>query len=93
MAKEGKKKPTVEVEDEGGVAEVTIAIPVHEPPAGVYHSNHVETRLTSHQATALRYIYDGLRAARARLADGRYVDSAASVVRWLLERVADELGK
>lgn len=47
---------------------------------------HLESRLTHSQSVALRRIADGLEHSRARLTNGKYVDSSAAAVRWLLEQ-------
>jgi hypothetical protein len=71
---------------------VLVGLPVRLPPnPDVYVSRHVEVRLDRRQATALRRVFDGLNANHARLASGRHVDSAADVVRSILERIADDL--
>lgn len=75
---------------QNGSVNVTVAVAVS--PPGVHRTRHVEARLSPRQAEAMRRMYDGLRLGHHQLDDGRHVDSAADVVRWILERAADDLG-
>ena len=69
----------------------TVWVPISKPVDGGYRSNHVDVQLTSRQADALHHVLAGLDAAGARLDDGRRVFHKVDVVRWILEKVADEL--
>lgn len=68
---------------------VTIAIPIAETN-GAEPIRHIEARLTPEQGRTLQQIRDALNAACARQADGRFVQSNADAVRWMIEAVGAE---
>lgn len=57
-----------------------------------YVGRHVEARLTAKQGEALKKLLEGLKAEFARVEGGRAVSSTADAVRWLLERLGEEMG-
>lgn len=64
-----------------------IVVPVAAPPSGAYRQRHIDVHLDATQAEGLRRIFDGLQAAAAKLGNGRFINSPADAVRWVLERV------
>jgi hypothetical protein len=90
--------PTKEIGPEAASAEA--AMPADPPiahrvevPMGAlqngYLSAHVEARLTTEkQRRNMRRMLQGLRQAGAKLENGRFVDTAADAVRWMLEQLA-----
>lgn len=74
-------------------AGVIIEIPVRPFDPNIYRTNQLHLRLTQRQADAMRVIFDGLHDAKAKLESGKHVDSPADAVKWILEKVADELSE
>lgn len=70
------------------VRTVLVEAPMGKPGTG-YLSRHVEARLDVPQAESLKGLLAGLRDARAELANGREVLTAAEAVKWLLEKLSD----
>ena len=59
---------------------------------GRAHVNrHLDARVARPLGVAYRCIFDALHDQGARLEDGRYVNSYADAMRWLLERVRDKI--
>lgn len=67
----------------------TIDVPVSEHEHG-YCQRHVEARLTQKQAETLRAIRSGLDG--QKMLNGRYVQSAADAIRWILDQIPLFLG-
>lgn len=73
---------------------VTITIPICAPDPESYIANmsgRINTRLDREQREAFKRLHSGLRESNAQLANGRPVDGASDVLRWLFERVQTEL--
>lgn len=73
------------------ISSVLIEIPVMPFDASKYRTNQLHLRLTQRQADAMRVIFDGLHEAKRKLDSGKHVDSPADAVKWILERIADEI--
>lgn len=89
MAANTNSKPTAAKMD-GNVA---LAIPVEPVPDNSYIARHIDFQLTQVQLDALARIQHGLIRDRATLANGQLVQNAPGAVRWLLEQVADRVGR
>jgi hypothetical protein len=64
---------------------VTLDIPIGDPGDG-YRQRHVQLQLSPRQAQGLALVSCGL--VKAKLENGRLVQSRADALRWLLEQVA-----
>lgn len=87
-------------------AEISITIPMGEPPADSYESKqaasgkvsltqkslHLQAQLGPEAATVFLRIRNGLRDINAKLAGGRPVFTNVDALRWLMERAAEEVG-
>ena len=60
--------------------------------SGYYQVRRLQTYLGPRQRKALRCIYDGLQYNDDRLKNDKPVKTQHDVVRWMLDKVADELG-
>ena len=58
---------------------------------GDYISRRLDLRMSMREAMAYRRVYDGLRADHATLPNGQHVDNQADTVRWILNRIYDEI--
>ena len=89
-----ESQPRADGTSDAAVREVQISVPLSTaPPRGyVQRDVHVELRARDQQqAEALRKLRDGLDAQGARLSTGQPVYSMADTVRWLAERLAEQL--
>ncbi len=68
--------------------ERTITVPIGEPPAGAYVSQHVDVQLTGSQGETLKAVIEGLLDRKARLVDGRIVKNGADAFKWMLEAIS-----
>lgn len=75
------KKPTE------AAKKAVVTLPLAEIDDAAYLSQHVEAQLTRVQARALRQVFNALRKEAALLTNGRYVQSMADTVRWILEQI------
>ncbi len=100
MARQTQKRKHANTQTESGgqarksllaLPRVTITVPHTEPLPLVYKARHADVQLDARHAEALRRVHDAL-VGRARLHNGRPVDTTADVVRWLIEQIADAIG-
>lgn len=67
---------------------VTLSVPVGMYPESGYASNRCDVRLnTQNQRRALRKVVAGLAASNAQLQDGKFVQTPADAVKWMLEKL------
>ena len=69
-----------------GVREIALELPMLSEPDR-YTTRHLDIQLRQAQAIALRMLFNGCQERRARLADGKYINTTADAVRFLLERI------
>jgi len=69
-------------------AAVSVEIPVRDPDPDKYMTTHVNVQLNRQQAYGLRRVFDALNGGAFRMEDGKYVQHAGDVVRYILEKVA-----
>lgn len=60
-------------------------------PPRAYNPIHVEAQLTSREGEALKRLAVGLNQKNCRLDDGTHVKSQPTALRWLLQRLADQV--
>jgi len=73
---------------------VAVQIPTRPVPPSCYFAQHVEVnRLTHSQRTALRSVSDALLFSHSRTANGKEVRCGADTIRWILEKVAEQMPK
>ena len=66
---------------------VTVTIDLAPPDPDVYLKRHVDLQLSLEQRQTLRRVFDAANTAGRRLRNGRFVQSAADAVRYLLEQI------
>lgn len=87
----GKREPEARAPVPDGLpahAMVEIVVPMAGLDPNAHLSRHVEAQLTPEQAVILRGVQNALNQRYARMANGKFVQSGADAVRWLLEQVA-----
>jgi hypothetical protein len=67
---------------------VSIPFPIGDSVKDGFCGRHLDIRLTRVQAQTMRRLQQGLNETDSRMANGKHVDSAADVVRWMLDQVA-----
>lgn len=75
---------------DAGIIQIAIPYDSRRPPGYESYqdrSSHIEAQLNKEQATALRNIRYALNARAMRTKSGRFVQSNADAVRWLLEQI------
>lgn len=56
-----------------------------------YISVKAEARLDAKQGRALKALFEGLHSRHEKLDNGKHVDSPPAALKWLLERIADQM--
>jgi hypothetical protein len=85
-----KKKTTERLSGEVALIEAELMLPMAPATTSAYIPTHVDVHLSVTQAAALRRVFDGLQARAVRLENGRFVQTGADAVRWILEQVAEQ---
>jgi len=67
---------------------VIIELPVGPPEFDGYVTRHIDIQLDQRQARALRRVFSALHDSAVRLPNGRYVQSSADALRYILEQIA-----
>lgn len=70
---------------------VTLNLPVQSPVEPTYYKRHIDMRLSGPQQKALRWLFEGLHADHAKLANGHHIDGASDVLKFILDEVASKL--
>lgn len=70
----------------GTKGKVTISVPFTDAMEG-YSARHVDLQLTACQSDTLKRVYSAVQG--MQLANGRYIQNGADVVRFLLDSIAD----
>lgn len=81
--------PSATTSTEPRCEEVVLALTLGELPPNIYISRHLDIQLNSVQAVVLRRLFEGYYQTATRLANGRYVQSPADVIRYVLEQVGE----
>lgn len=87
----GRKPSDPMTPDEIRVYGVSLEVLLAQFRPEVRQFRHVEAQLDPRQGAVLRRLFDALDANHVRLANGRYVSTAADCIRWLLDQL-DEKG-
>lgn len=89
--KHASNRQTCALEALNGVDRLALEIPTKTPAELSHRRRHVDAKLTQRQAEALCYVFTAL-LGRARLWNGRPVETAADAVRWILDKIASGVG-
>ncbi|MCP4571486.1 MAG: hypothetical protein GY838_03975 [bacterium] len=84
--------PTPPAVKPGPSEAATITIPVTDPVPGGYRTNHADVQFDTRQSEALHHVLAGLDAAGERLDNGRRVHHKVDAVKWVFDKIADQLG-
>ena len=86
----GPEEPEVKPEPEVKLETVVIELPLGEVGEKEYLSRHVESRLkTREQQQNMKRLVRGLQQSGAATKNGRPVQRAGEVIRWLMEQISD----
>ena len=92
MARSERRTKAVEATEIVEVSEqpeAVVTFPVGEIPDGVYLTAHIDVQLDGEQRAAMRRLLEGFSDRPQRLANGRFIQNGADVVRYLCEQVAE----